>query len=194
LQNGPDKLCGFPVYSRGKKVAEETPWQIAMPNRREIMSLRKFCERPLITITPPQTIAIACQLLQEKNIGCLVVEEQGKLCGILTDRDIALKVAGEKRDPRQTSVQEVMTPHPAHITADKTLHELTALMHTQHVRRVPIVDKDNTILGLVTLDDLLILLSEEMADLGEGILGALQEAEAELTEVRPPFGWLLSYL
>jgi len=87
-----------------------------------------------------------------------------------------------------------MTTNPTHVTVDKSLYDLTSLMHTQHVRRVPIVDKDNTILGLVTLDDLLILLSDEMADLGEGILGALQEAEVELTEVRPPFGWLLSYL
>lgn len=135
-----------------------------------------------------------CQLLQEKNIGCLVVEEGGKLSGILTDRDIALKVTGESKDPEQTTVRKVMTANPAHVTVDKALHDLTSLMHTQHVRRVPIVDKDNTILGLVTLDDLLILLSGEMADLGEGIFGALQEAEAELTEVRPPFGWLLSYL
>jgi CBS domain-containing protein len=158
------------------------------------MSLQKFCERPVITISPEQPIIAACQLLQEKNVGCLIVEEGRKLRGILTDRDITLKVTGEKKDPQRTTVQEVMTPNPAHIAVDKTLHELTSLMHTQHVRRIPIVDKGDNVIGLVTLDDLLILLSEEMADLGEGILGALQQAEAELTEVNPPFGWLLSYL
>ena len=158
------------------------------------MSLQQFCQRPVITVSPAQTIVEACQLLQEKNVGCLVVEEAGKLRGILTDRDITLKVIGERKDPQQTKVQEIMTPSPAHLAVDKTLHELTTLMHEHHVRRVPIVDKDNMVVGLVTLDDLVILLSDEMADLGQGVFGALQEAEAELTEVKPPFGWLMSYL
>lgn len=158
------------------------------------MSLQQFCQRPVITISPAQTIVEACQLLQEKNVGCLVVTDADELCGILTDRDITLKVTGERKDPQQTAVREIMTPHPAHITVDKTLHDLTALMHTHHVRRVPIVSKTKEVVGLVTLDDLLMLLSDEMADLGQGVLGALQEAEAELTEVKPPFGWLMSYL
>lgn len=158
------------------------------------MSLQQFCQRSVITVSPDQTVVEACRLLAERNIGCLVVADAGKLCGILTDRDITLKVIGERKDPQQTTVREIMTPHPAHITVDKTLHELTALMHTQHVRRVPIVNETQAVVGLVTLDDLLMLLSEEMADLGRGIFGALQEAEAQLTEVHPPFGWLMSYL
>jgi CBS domain-containing protein len=158
------------------------------------MSLQQFCQRSVITVSPEQTVVEACQLLAEKNVGCLVVTEAEKLCGILTDRDITLKVMGERKDPQQTTVREIMTPHPAHITADKTLHDLTTLMHTHHVRRVPIVNETKAVVGLVTLDDLLMLLSDEMADLGQGVFGALQEAEAQLTEVHPPFGWLMSYL
>jgi CBS domain-containing protein len=133
-------------------------------------------------------------MLQENNVGCLVVQEGGTLRGILTDRDITLNVTGERKDPRQTTVREIMTANPASITVDKTLQDLTALMHEHHVRRVPIVESGNRVVGLVTLDDLIMLLGEEWADIGEGIVGALQQAEAELTEVTPPFGWLLSYL
>src|SRR5215813_3269544 len=125
------------------------------------MSLQKFCERPLVTISPEQNIVEACQALREKNIGCLVAVEDGKLRGILTDRDIALKVVGEKKDPQKTKVRDVMTANPAHIGVQRTLHDLTSLMHAQHVRRVPIVDGDKVV-GLITLDDLLILLGQEM--------------------------------
>jgi CBS domain-containing protein len=158
------------------------------------MSLQQFCQRPVIAASPEQTIVEACRLLAENNVGCLVVIDAGKLCGIVTDRDITLKVTGERKDPQQTSVREVMTPHPARLTVDKTLRDLTTLMHMQHVRRVPIVNETNAVVGLVTLDDMLMLLSKEMTDLGQGVLGALQEAQAQLTEVHPPFGWLMSYL
>jgi CBS domain-containing protein len=69
-------------------------------------------------------------------------------------------------------------------------------MHNRHVRRVPIVDAQEKLVGLVTLDDLLMLLSEEFSDLGEGISVALlaKPQEAEETEFTPPFGWLMSYL
>ena len=58
------------------------------------MSLQQFCDRAVVTVSPDQPIAEACQLLQEKNVGCIVATEGGKLSGILTDRDIALKVVG----------------------------------------------------------------------------------------------------
>jgi CBS domain-containing protein len=83
-----------------------------------------------------------------------VVEQNGKLCGILTDRDIALRVAGTGKDSRTTRVKEIMTPDPIRIPADKDLPQLTALMHAYHVRRVPIVNGFDTTLGIVTLDDL----------------------------------------
>ena len=158
------------------------------------MSLQKFCQQPVITIAPEQTIFEACQMLREKNVGCLVVQEGGALCGILTDRDISLQVTGKRKNPRRTTVREIMTANPVHLAVNKTLHDLTSLMHMYHVRRVPIVESGNKVVGLVTLDDLIILLGEEWSDMGEGILGALQQAEADLTEVTPPFGWLMSYL
>jgi CBS domain-containing protein len=159
------------------------------------MSLQKFCERPVVTVAPGQSIVDACQLLQEKNVGCLLVTEGDKLNGILTDRDIALKVTGEKKDPQQTKVSDVMTSNPSRIAVNKSLHDLTSLMHTHRVRRVPIVDSDNRVKGLVTLDDLIMLLGQEMADIGQGVSGALLRQPGSVEESSPfPFGWLMSYL
>ena len=86
-------------------------------------------------------------------MGCIVATEANQVRGILTDRDIALKVTGEKRDPQRTTVGEVMHANPIRISVDKSLRDLTSLMHAHHVRRVPIVDGGDKVLGIVTLDD-----------------------------------------
>lgn len=133
------------------------------------MSLDMFCKRPVVTISPESTVYEACQFLKDKNIGCVVVQEDGKLSGILTDRDIALKVAGEEKDSRRTKVRDIMTSNPARISADKGLHDLTTLMHALHVRRMPIVDGGGKAVGIVTLDDLLVLFADEMWEMGRTV-------------------------
>ena len=133
------------------------------------MSLRSFCGKRLVNISPERSIAEACWLMKEKDVGCLVVERQGKLSGILTDRDIALKVTGEERDPMTTMVEEVMTREPVRIDVAKDLPELVSLMHTRHIRRVPVVDASGMTLGIVTLDDLIALFGYEMSELGRTI-------------------------
>jgi CBS domain-containing protein len=110
--------------------------------------------------------------MAQYNIGCMLVQEDGKPCGILTDRDVALKVAGEMKDSRKTKVAEVMTPEPACISVDKDLHDLISLMHAKHIRRVPIVDGANKVLGIVTLDDLIGRLGDEMFEIRKTVLEA----------------------
>ncbi|HEY6996331.1 MAG TPA: CBS domain-containing protein [Candidatus Binatia bacterium] len=133
------------------------------------MSLETFCRKPLVKVELDTSITEACELMAQNNIGCLVVEQNGKLCGILTDRDIALRVAGTGKDSQTTRVKEIMTPDPIRISADKDLTQLTALMHAYHVRRVPIVNGFDTTLGIVTLDDLVAQLGAEMWQIGRAI-------------------------
>lgn len=133
------------------------------------MSLQSYCRKPLIRIVPEANVTEACQLMEQNNVGCLIVERQGKLCGILTDRDVALRVAGARRDPDKTLVKDIMTPDPIRISVDKDLRQLTAMMHAYHVRRIPIVNGFDTTVGVVTLDDLLAQLGDEMAEIGKAI-------------------------
>jgi CBS domain-containing protein len=137
------------------------------------MSLRAFCEKRVVTISPERSIAEACWLMKDKNIGCLVAEIHGKLCGILTDRDIALKVTGETKDPLTTMVDEMMTRDPVRISVNRNIRELASMMHAQRVRRVPIVDGLDTILGMVTMDDLIALFGDEMSELEKTISEAI---------------------
>jgi len=133
------------------------------------MSLENFCKKPVVKISPDEDIATACRSMEQNNVGCLVAEQNGQLCGIVTDRDIALKVAGAQKDPRQTRVRDIMTADPVRISVNSDLHHLTSLMHAYHVRRVPIVNGSDDMLGIVTMDDLVALLGDEMSEIGKAI-------------------------
>ena len=74
------------------------------------MSLRNFCRKPLIRVSPDTNITEACRLMEQNNVGCVVVENSGKLCGILTDRDIALRVVGAEKSPHKTTVRRDYDP------------------------------------------------------------------------------------
>jgi CBS domain-containing protein len=142
------------------------------------MSLKSYCRKPVVRISPETSITEACQLMEQNNIGCLIAEREGKLCGIVTDRDIALRVTGAKRDSDKTKVQEIMTPDPIRVSVDKDLHHLTALMHAYHVRRVPIVNGFDTTLGLVTMDDLIAELGSDISEIGKAISEEFAEVNA----------------
>jgi CBS domain-containing protein len=116
--------------------------------------------------------------MEQNNIGCLIAEREGKLCGIVTDRDIALRVTGAKRDPDNTKVKDIMTPDPIRVSVEKDLHHLVALMHAYHVRRVPIVNGFDSTLGVVTFDDLIAQLSSDMSELGKAISEEFPEIDA----------------
>lgn len=133
------------------------------------MSLEQFCQKPVVKILSESNIVEACQLMEQNNVGCLIVEENGKLCGVVTDRDIALRIAGARRDPQETKIKEIMTPDPIRISVKSDLRHLTSLMHTYHVRRVPVIDGSGSTIGIVTLDDLIAMLGGEMSDIGKAI-------------------------
>ena len=89
-----------------------------------------------------------------------------------------MKVTGEEKDPLTTMVQEIMTSDPVRISVDKDLPELVSLMHSRHVRRVPIVDQTELTLGIVTLDDLIALFGYEMSELGKAVSEGFRPATA----------------
>jgi CBS domain-containing protein len=133
------------------------------------MSLQNFCKKPVVKVSQDADVTEACHLMEQNNVGCLIAEKEGKLCGIITDRDIALRVTGAQKDPLKTTVKQIMTTDPIRISVDKDLRQLTSLMHAYHVRRVPIVNGYDTTLGIVTLDDLIALLGDEMSEIGKAI-------------------------
>lgn len=104
------------------------------------------------TISPRATVFEALQLMADKNIGSLLVVENGKLVGILSERDYARKVILQGRSSRNTTVGELMAETVFYVTPDQTVEDCMALMTDKRVRHLPVL-KDGKLLGIVSIGD-----------------------------------------
>jgi CBS domain-containing protein len=105
--------------------------------------------------------------MAERKVGTLVVlNRDDEPIGILTDRDLVLRVLAQGKDPRQTHVDEVMTRSPKTVSEATPIEHALALMRAGGFRRLPITGSDGTLTGLVSLDDILSLLAEEFFHVG----------------------------
>ncbi|WP_372912368.1 CBS domain-containing protein [Salinigranum sp.] len=125
------------------------------------MTLKDVAIRGVETAGPDATVPVLANTMDEKGVGSVVITEENRVVGIVTDRDIALTLARET-DPTTLTAADVMTPEPLTMPPDAGLLELTERMDVESVRRVPIVDDNGIIVGIVTLDDLVRLLSVEL--------------------------------
>lgn len=127
------------------------------------MSLERFCRRPPVTVTPTQMVITAASEMLEKHVGSVVVvDAKGHPTGILTDRDLACRVVAPGLDPKSTRVEQVMSPADGCIASTALIEEASFKMRQLGVRRLPIVDADGRATGIVTLDDLMVLLTAEL--------------------------------
>jgi CBS domain-containing protein len=137
------------------------------------MAIDEFYETAVITITKEASIQEAATLMRENNIGnIIVVDEEGNSptpIGILTDRDIVIKVIAERADVNNVTVGEVMAENIQVFLKEEGVKEILNEMKEKEIRRAPIVDKNGKLVGIVTVDDLLILISHELNDLVEVI-------------------------
>ncbi|WP_433626793.1 CBS domain-containing protein [Halomicrococcus sp. NG-SE-24] len=108
--------------------------------------------------------AIAARM-EEANVGSVLVLEESDLVGIVTDREIALSLADDP-DATDRTADEVMTEDPVTVPSDASVTELVRRMEDAGVRRMPVVD-DGDLTGIVTLDDVLVLLTGEFDDVVE---------------------------
>lgn len=121
-----------------------------MKNCQEIMTRNPEC---CLSSDKVNTIA---QKMQSENVGALPVVENHqskKLIGIVTDRDLAVKVVGEGRDATSTSVSDVMTPDPVVCHPTDDLDKTLAVMAKHQIRRIPVVDKSGQLVGIIAQAD-----------------------------------------
>lgn len=132
------------------------------------MKLNDIFIRSVVTATPNETLAAAARKMQEHHVGTVVIVEERRPVGIVTDRDLALALGAQGLSP-QTPVQKVMIQHVLAIPEDTSIYTATKYMREREVRRLPIVDREDHLVGIVTLDDLLRYLGRELYNLTEGI-------------------------
>ena len=109
--------------------------------------------RDVSTIGPDETVLEALKLMAEKELGALVVMEDGKLKGLISERDYARKVILKGRTSLETKVGEVMTQKVVCATLRRTAEEVMAVMTEKRVRHLPIID-EKQVVGLVSIGDL----------------------------------------
>ena len=141
------------------------------------MSLQRF-EREVVTVPLDAPVIVAAQRMRDRRVGCVVVSREGRPVGILTDRDLALRVVALARDPERTPVAQVVTFEAVSLHRTDTIETALGRMREFGVRRLPIVDDAGMITGIVTADDLLPLLAHELLALGSGVEDNVDSSES----------------
>lgn len=138
------------------------------------MSVGPICLREVVLADPNESVLAAARRMREHRVGTLViVDDMEKPVGLLTDRDLALRVVAAGRDPATVSVGAVMTANPRTVSESTPIESALSLMRSGSLRRLPVVNADGKLVGIVSLDDVLGLLVEEFV-----LIGGLLEREA----------------
>ena len=117
---------------------------------------RNVMTENLVFCTPEDTVSKVAQLMKREDIGPVLIvdnERSKKLVGIVTDRDLALKVVGEGRDPKTTKVEEVMSRKLVTCHADDDIENALKAMAQYQLRRIPVVDANMSLVGIISQAD-----------------------------------------
>ena len=117
----------------------------------------------VVTASRDTPVVELARTMRDEELGDLVIEEDQKPVGIVTDRDVALAVAGDD-DLADLTAEDVMTADPVTIHEDATAVDLPARMAEGRVRRIPVVDDDGNLTGIATLDDVVATAGEMLKD------------------------------
>jgi CBS domain-containing protein len=114
-------------------------------------SILRHAESPAPSVAAGAGVRKAVEVLRRAQSGALVVLDRGKLVGVLSERDLVMRVLGEGRDPETTRVSEVMTAPVEEVTSDATLDGVLRVMGARHIRHVVVVDARRRPLGLLSM-------------------------------------------
>jgi len=138
--------------------------------------VRDVMTRRVETAEPDSTIAEVARRMRDLDVGSLPVTEGNRLLGIVTDRDLSVRATAAARDPNNTKVREVMSPEIAWIFDDEPADAAARVMRDRRIRRLPVLDRSDRLVGVVALADL-------ATDLGDDRLKG-----ATLEEISQPNG------
>ena len=132
------------------------------------MKLREVMTNPVIRIHPGETVGVAARMLEHYNIGSLpVCGSDGRLCGLVTDRDLVTRCLAAGKSPGTTSVREVMTGNLIWADPDMDAVQAASLMGRAQIRRLPVLE-NGKLCGMVSLGDLA-LRQETEYDAGDAL-------------------------
>jgi CBS domain-containing protein len=130
------------------------------------MKVSKCMTRDVELVSPTQTIREAAQMMAELDAGALPVQQDDRLVGMITDRDIAVRAVAQGKSP-ETPVRDVMSPELLYCFDDQEIEDVSRNMGEVKVRRLPVVNRDKRLVGIISIGDL--ALKEEQTLTGSTI-------------------------
>jgi CBS domain-containing protein len=149
------------------------------------MPISEICNREVVIVQRSNTIMEAAQLMRQHHVGdVVVVDERGGIkvpVGIVTDRDLVVEIMAPAIDQTVVTVGDIMASELVTVKENAGLSETIEYMRAKGVRRVPVVDRNGALVGILALDDLLELLAEELLALAKLVR---REQKREMTNRR----------
>ena len=134
------------------------------------MAISQYMETKVVTCPPDTTLTQSAKLMKSNNVGTIVVHRNGKPEGMLTDRDLAVKALANGKDCDTTLVTEIMSKPVATAKMNEGVYEVINKMKKSKVRRMPVVNPQGKIVGIISFGDIVGLLSDEFSSLSQAVL------------------------
>ena len=133
------------------------------------MNVEHVMSEPAQVMPADATAADAAKMMRDQNIGCVVVARAEKPEGLVTDRDLAIRVIAESRDARSVTLGDIMSALPVFVFGGRDLGYAIQVMREQAVRRLPVVDGTNKLIGVISLDDVVRRLADDLSAVSDTI-------------------------
>ena len=132
------------------------------------MQIREVMSRDVKLASPNDTVQQAAEMMAEIDAGSLPVGEGDRIVGIVTDRDIALRAVARGKSPAECRVRDIMSAEIKYVYEDESVEDLARNMGALQIRRLPVLNRDKRLVGIVSLGD---LSREQRAPAGEALAG-----------------------
>ncbi|GAB3035032.1 CBS domain-containing protein [Natronobiforma cellulositropha] len=133
------------------------------------MPIENLARSEVVTAEEDESVQELATRMEESQVGSVVITSEDEPVGIVTDRDLATRVIGDGKDPSETTAGDVMSEDLATIDQTDGFYQATELMSEHGIRRLPVCDENNDLVGIITSDDLNELLADEQMQLSDVI-------------------------
>jgi CBS domain-containing protein len=140
------------------------------------MQLKDVMTKDVKLASPDMTLKEAAAQMRDGDFGVLPVGENDRLVGVITDRDITIRAVAEGKDPNGTKVREVMSQGVTWCYEDASVEEAARLMSEKQIRRLPVINRDKRLVGIVALGDFAVE-SDEIRPAAEALSKVSRGAE-----------------
>jgi len=131
------------------------------------MSAGRICSRDVDTASYDENVLDAARRMRDRQVGTVIVVDEMRPVGIVTDRDLTVRVLAQGLSPQATRLSDVMTPSPTTVREEDSIETALGYMRAGRFRRLPVVGRDGRLLGILALDDVLELVAEDLTAVGQ---------------------------